>query len=135
MDLNDSLFIAAAGMRAQGERLRVISENLANADSVGERQGADPYRRKTISFKNALDKELGVPTVQVAKIGQDQSDFRKKYDPGNPAADQNGYVSLPNVNTLIELTDMREAERSYEANLKTIEAARTMLQRTVDILR
>ena len=135
MDLNDSLFIAAAGMRAQGERLRVISENLANADSVGERQGADPYRRKTVSFKNTLDKELGIPTVQVAKVGVDQSDFRKKYDPGNPAADKNGYVSLPNVNTLIELTDMREAERSYEANLKTIEAARTMLQRTVDILR
>ena len=122
-------------MRAQGERLRVISENLANADSVGERQGADPYRRKTVSFKNTLDKELGIPTVQVAKVGVDQSDFRKKYDPGNPAADKNGYVSLPNVNTLIELTDMREAERSYEANLKTIEAARTMLQRTVDILR
>ncbi|HWT97144.1 MAG TPA: flagellar basal body rod protein FlgC [Terriglobales bacterium] len=135
MDLNDSLFIAAAGMRAQGERLRVISENLANADSVGERQGADPYRRKTVSFKNTLDKELGIQTVQVAKVGVDQSDFRKKYDPGNPAADKNGYVSLPNVNTLIELTDMREAERSYEANLKTIEAARTMLQRTVDILR
>ena len=135
MDLNDSLFIAAAGMRAQGERLRVISENLANADSVGERQGADPYRRKTVSFKNTLDKELGVQTVQVSKIGVDQSDFRKKYDPGNPAADKSGYVSLPNVNTLVELTDMREAERSYEANLKTIEAARTMLQRTVDILR
>jgi flagellar basal-body rod protein FlgC len=135
MDLNDSLFIAAAGMRAQGERLRVISENLANADSVGERQGADPYRRKTVSFKNTLDKELGIQTVQVAKVGVDQSDFRKKYDPGNPAADKNGYVALPNVNTLIELTDMREAERSYEANLKTIEAARTMLQRTVDILR
>jgi flagellar basal-body rod protein FlgC len=135
MDLNDSLFIAAAGMRAQGERLRVISENLANADSVGERQGADPYRRKTISFKNTLDKELGIQTLQVAKVGVDQSDFRKKYDPGNPAADKSGYVSMPNVNTLVELTDMREAERSYEANLKTIEAARTMLQRTVDILR
>jgi flagellar basal-body rod protein FlgC len=135
MDLNDSLFIAAAGMRAQGERLRVISENLANADSVSEKPGGDPYRRKTISFKNALDKELGIDTVQVKKIGQDQSDFRKKYDPGNPAADKSGYVTLPNVNTLIELTDMREAERSYEANLKTIESARTMLQRTIDILR
>jgi len=135
MDLNDSLFIAAAGMRAQGERLRVISENLANADSVGENQGADPYRRKTISFKNALNKELGIDTVQVDKVGQDKSDFRKKYDPGNPAADKSGYVSMPNVNTLIELTDMREAERSYEANLKTIDAARTMLQRTIDILK
>jgi flagellar basal-body rod protein FlgC len=135
MDLNDSLFIAAAGMRAQGERLRVISENLANADSVSEKSGGDPYRRKTISFKNALNKELGIDTVQVKKIGVDQSDFRKKYDPGNPAADKSGYVTLPNVNTLVELTDMREAERSYEANLKTIEAARTMLQRTIDILR
>ncbi|HEX9447029.1 MAG TPA: flagellar basal body rod protein FlgC [Dongiaceae bacterium] len=135
MDLNDSLFIAAAGMRAQGERLRVISENLANADSVSEQAGGDPYRRKTISFKNALNKELGIDTVQVKKIGVDQSDFRKKYDPGNPAADKSGYVTLPNVNSLIELTDMREAERSYEANLKTIEAARTMLQRTIDILR
>jgi flagellar basal-body rod protein FlgC len=122
-------------MRAQGERLRVISENLANADSVSEQAGGDPYRRKTISFKNALNKELGIDTVQVKKIGVDQSDFRKKYDPGNPAADKSGYVTLPNVNSLIELTDMREAERSYEANLKTIEAARTMLQRTIDILR
>ncbi|TXH38035.1 MAG: flagellar basal body rod protein FlgC [Rhodospirillaceae bacterium] len=135
MDLNDSLMIAAAGMRVQGERLRVISENLANADSVAETPGGDPYRRKTISFKNALNKELGLETVQVSKIGKDQSDFRKKYDPGNPAADKSGYVTLPNVNTLIELTDMREAERSYEANLKTIEASRTMLQRTIDILR
>ena len=135
MDLNDSLMIAAAGMRVQGERLRVISENLANADSVSETPGGDPYRRKTISFKNALNKELGLETVQVSKIGKDQSDFRKKYDPGNPAPDKSGYVTLPNVNTLVELTDMREAERSYEANLKTIEASRTMLQRTIDILR
>ena len=135
MDLNESLMVAAAGMRVQGERLRVISENLANADSVSEKPGGDPYRRKTISFKNALDKHLGIETVQVAKVGQDKSDFRKKFDPGNPAADSTGYVTMPNVNTLVELTDMREAERSYEANLKTIDAARTMLQRTIDILR
>ncbi len=135
MDLNDSLFISAAGLRVQGERLRVISENLANADSVSEKPGGDPYRRKTISFKNTLDRQLGMETVQVSKVGKDQSDFRKKYDPGNPAADKTGYVTMPNVNTLVELTDMREAERSYEANLKTIEAARTMLQRTIDILR
>ncbi len=135
MDLNESLMVAAAGMRVQGERLRVISENLANADSVAEKPGGDPYRRKTISFKNALDKHLGIETVQVAKVGQDKSDFRKKFDPGNPAADSTGYVTMPNVNTLVELTDMREAERSYEANLKTIDAARTMLQRTIDILR
>jgi flagellar basal-body rod protein FlgC len=135
MDLMESLMISAAGMRAQGQRLRVVAENLANADSVSEVPGGDPYRRKTITFKNALDKELGVETVQVGKVGLDQSDFRMKYEPGNPAADAKGYVRLPNVNTLIEMTDMREAQRSYEANLRAIEVARTMLQRTIDLIR
>jgi flagellar basal-body rod protein FlgC len=135
MDLMESLMISAAGMRAQGQRLRVVAENLANADSVAEVAGGDPYRRKTISFKNALDKELGLETVQVSKVGEDPSDFRMKYDPGNPAADAKGYVKLPNVNSLIEMTDMREAQRSYEANLKAIEVARNMLQRTIDLIR
>ena len=135
MDLMESLMISAAGMRVQGQRLRVVSENLANADSVSEVPGGDPYRRKTISFKNALDRELGLETVQVSKVGHDQSDFRMKYDPGNPAADAKGYVKLPNVNSLIEMTDMREAQRSYEANLRAIEVARTMLQRTIDLIR
>ncbi len=127
--------ISAAGMRVQGQRLRVVAENLANADSVSEVPGGDPYRRKTISFKNALDKELGLETVQVGKVGIDPSDFRMKYEPGNPAADAKGYVKLPNVNSLIEMTDMREAQRSYEANLRAIEVARTMLQRTIDLIR
>jgi flagellar basal-body rod protein FlgC len=135
MDLMESLMISAAGMRAQGQRLRVVAENLANADSISEAPGGDPYRRKTITFKNALDKELGLETVQVGKVGLDQSDFRMKYEPGNPAADAKGYVKLPNVNTLIEMTDMREAQRSYEANLRAIEVARTMLQRTIDLIR
>jgi flagellar basal-body rod protein FlgC len=135
MDLMESLMISAAGMRAQGQRLRVVAENLANADSVAEVAGGDPYRRKTISFKNALDKELGLETVQVSKVGVDPSDFRMKYEPGNPAADAKGYVKLPNVNSLIEMTDMREAQRSYEANLRAIEVARTMLQRTIDLIR
>jgi flagellar basal-body rod protein FlgC len=135
MDLMESLMISAAGMRAQGQRLRVVAENLANADSVSEVPGGDPYRRKTISFKNALDRELGLETVQVGKVGHDQSDFRMKYDPGNPAADAKGYVKLPNVNSLIEMTDMREAQRSYEANLRAIEVARMMLQRTIDLIR
>jgi flagellar basal-body rod protein FlgC len=135
MDLMESLMISAAGMRAQGQRLRVVAENLANADSISEVPGGDPYRRKTITFKNALDKELGLETVQVGKVGLDQSDFRMKYEPGNPAADAKGYVKLPNVNTLIEMTDMREAQRSYEANLRAIEVARTMLQRTIDLIR
>jgi flagellar basal-body rod protein FlgC len=135
MDLMESLMISAAGMRAQGQRLRVVAENLANADSVAEVPGGDPYRRKTISFKNQLDRELGLETVQVSKVGADPSDFRLKYDPGNPAADTKGYVKLPNVNSLIEMTDMREAQRSYEANLKAIEVARSMLQRTIDLIR
>jgi flagellar basal-body rod protein FlgC len=135
MELFDSMFISASGMRVQGERLRVIAENLANVDSVGETPGADPYRRKTVTFRNQLDREMGVDLVKVAKVGTDQSDFRKKYEPGNPAADKDGYVSLPNVNALVEMTDMREAQRSYEANLKVIEASRTMLSRTIDVLR
>ena len=135
MDLMESLMISAAGMRAQGQRLRVVAENLANADSVAEVPGGDPYRRKTISFKNQLDRELGLETVQVQKVGEDPSDFRMKYDPGNPAADGKGYVKLPNVNSLIEMSDMREAQRSYEANLKAIEVARNMLQRTIDLIR
>ena len=135
MDLMESLMISAAGMRVQGQRLRVVAENLANADSVSETPGGDPYRRKTISFKNQLDRELGMETVQVNKLGVDPSDFRMKYDPGNPAADAKGYVKLPNVNSLIEMTDMREAQRSYEANLRAIEVARNMLQRTIDLIR
>lgn len=135
MDLMESLMISAAGMRAQGQRLRVVAENLANADSVSEVPGGDPYRRKTISFKNQLDRELGLETVQVKKVGEDPSDFRMKYDPGNPAADAKGYVKLPNVNSLIEMSDMREAQRSYEANLRAIEVARNMLQRTIDLIR
>ena len=135
MDLMQSLMLSAAGMKVQGDRLRVVAENLANADSVSEVPGGDPYRRKVITFKNALDKELGIETVQVSKVGVDQSDFRMKYDPGNPAADPKGYVKLPNVNSLIEMTDMREAQRSYEANLRAIEVARNMLQRTIDLIR
>lgn len=135
MDLMESLMISAAGMRVQGERLRVISENIANVDSVSEVPGGDPYRRKTITFKNALDREMGVNLVKVKKVGLDPSEFTRKYDPNNPAADKAGYVKLPNVNTLIEMNDMREAQRSYEANLKVIEVSRGMLQRTIDLLR
>jgi flagellar basal-body rod protein FlgC len=135
MDLMESLMISAAGMRVQGERLRVISENIANVDSVSEVPGGDPYRRKTITFQNALDREMGVDLVKVKKVGLDASEFTRKYDPNNPAADKAGYVKLPNVNSLIEMNDMREAQRSYEANLKVIEVARGMLTRTIDILR
>jgi flagellar basal-body rod protein FlgC len=135
MDLMESLMISAAGMRVQGERLRVIAENVANVDSVSEIPGGDPYRRKTITFQNALDREMGANLVKVKKVGLDPSEFTRKYDPSNPAADKSGYVKLPNVNALIEMNDMREAQRSYEANLKVIEVSRGMLQRTIDLLR
>jgi flagellar basal-body rod protein FlgC len=135
MDLIDSLHISAAAMRAQGARMRVIAENVANADSIPLTPGAEPYRRRVALFRTVLDRELGVELVDVAGVRPDFTDFQRKYEPGHPAADAEGYVLTPNVNALIEMADMREAQRSYEANLKVIEASRAMLQRTVDLLR
>lgn len=135
MDLVNSLHIAASGMKAQSDRLRVVSENIANADSMGTKPGEAPYRRKTITFRNHLDREMGVDKVEVYKYGYDKSDFKKKYDPGHPAADAEGYVLTPNVNTVMEMVDMREAQRGYEANLNVIEVSKGMIQRTVDMLR
>lgn len=130
-----SLKISASGLEAQSSRLRVVSENLANARSTGETPGADPYRRKTVSFTQELDRAAGVDTVQIKKIGVDKSDFRTEYDPGNPAADTNGVVKYPNVNILVEMADMREANRSYEANLQSIRQARDLINSTIDLLR
>ena len=135
MDVKDSLFIAAAGMKVQGDRLRIISQNIANADSTGDTPGSTPYRRKTISFKNVLDRELGVEKVVVDKYSTDKTAFNKKYDPGHPAADEEGYVLLPNVNPLIEAVDMREAQRGYEANLNVVEVSKSMLNQTLGLLR
>ena len=134
MELLKTMMISAAGMRAQEQRIRVISENLANASSLARNSEGEPYRRKVVTFTNVLDRELGVETVRVRKIGKDSSEFPLKFDPGHPAANADGYVSLPNVNGLIEMMDMREAQRSYEANLKVIEAARDMLMRTLEVL-
>lgn len=135
MDLDRVLLISAAGMKVQGARLKVIAENLANANSTGETPNDLPYRRKTITFKNALDRELGIDTVRVRKVDVDPGDFQRRFDPSHPSADAEGYVLFPNVNTLVEAVDMREAQRSYEANLNVIETSRTMLNRTIDILR
>ncbi len=135
-EILDAMKISAQGMRAQGTRIRVISENVANADTTGDTPGADPYRRQNITFKNTLDRELGIKTVKVDDIGVDrEAPFRLKFIPDHPAADANGYVKMPNVNTLIEMMDIREAQRSYEANLGMIEQAKTMALRTIDILR
>lgn len=135
MDLMKAIKIAAAGMRVQGTRLKVISENIANADSMSPVPGGEPYRRKVVTFENALDRTLGTELVKVRKIDVDASEFRKNYDPGHPAADKSGYVRLPNVNALVEMMDMREAQRSYEANLRIIDVSKKLVARTVDLLR
>jgi flagellar basal-body rod protein FlgC len=134
MDLSKTLHIAAAGMKSQGTRLRVLAENMANADSIAQTPDDDPYRRKTVTFENVMNDELGVNQVRIKDVAQDRSPFGREYRPGHPAADQDGYVRTPNVNSLIEMADMREAQRSYEANLKVIEASRSMLQGTISIL-
>ena len=135
MDLLKSLMISASGMRAQSTRMRVIAENLANADSVAQQPGGEPYRRKLVSFRNELDRSAGANVVSVDRISQDQTPFGKRYEPGNPAADKTGYVLTPNVESILEVTDMQEAQRSYEANVKVIDAARSMMMRTIDLLK
>lgn len=134
-DFLSSLKIAATGLHAQSARMRVIAENLANADSAGKTPGEDPYRRKIPTFKAVMDKELGATKVEIGRIAYDQSDFTSKFEPGHPAADAAGYVRYPNVNSLIETMDMREAQRSYEANLNVVTVTRQMLGSTLDILR
>jgi flagellar basal-body rod protein FlgC len=134
-DFTRSMGIATSGLRAQAGRMRVISENIANADSTAQTAGGEPYRRKVPTFVNQLDRVLDAKTVSLGRIKPDQSDFRTKYEPSNPAADANGYVKYPNVNPLVEMTDMRDAQRSYEANLNIISATRRMIQRTLDILK
>jgi flagellar basal-body rod protein FlgC len=134
-DLNKSALIAVSGMKAQAERMRVVSENLANADSLPTTPDATPYRRKTISFRNVLDKTAGADMVKVKKIDVDRSELQKRFDPKHPAADSSGYVLAPNVNPLIELMDMREAQRSYEANLNVVSVSKSMLSKTVDMLK
>jgi flagellar basal-body rod protein FlgC len=135
MDLTRALDISAAGMAAQTGRLRVIAENLANQDTAGGSPGALPYQRKTVTFANRMDRALGVATVQVARVGRDPAAFPQRYDPTNPAADARGYVRLPNVNSFVELMDMREAERSYSANLAVLQTTRGMLERTIAMLK
>ncbi len=135
LDLSKSSQIAASGMRAQGTRLKIIAENLANADTVIGADGFDPYRRKVITFKNEIDRASNASVVKVNPLTYDQSDFRIEYNPTHPKADPDGYVKMPNVNSLIEVMDMREAQRSYEANVTMIEGTRSLIQRTIDLLR
>jgi flagellar basal-body rod protein FlgC len=135
MDFTTTLDLSAKGMTAQSTRLRVIAENIANSATTGSSPGADPYRRKVVVFSNSLDQALGTTTVGVRQIEPDKSPFPLRYDPANPAADTNGYVKTPNVNSFVEIMDMKEAQRSYTANLNVMETTRGMLSRTVDLLR
>tara|TARA_R110000787_G_scaffold63679_3_gene143312 strand:- start:43195 stop:43605 length:411 start_codon:yes stop_codon:yes gene_type:complete len=134
-DLLKTFQISSAGMRVQGARLKVISQNIANAESLAQDANGKPYRRKIITFKNELDRAVGLDTVRVRDVKPDMSDFGKRFQPNHPAADADGYVLTPNVNTLTEMTDMREAQRSYEANLSIIKSSRSMLMSTIDVLR
>lgn len=130
-----ALRIAGSGMEVQSTRLRVISENVANAESTGATPGADPYVRKTISFDTELDRASGIRTVRVKRIGLDDQPFKIELDPGNPAADEKGFVKMPNVNLLVELADMREANRSYEANLQVVKQSGDLTSMTIGLLK
>jgi flagellar basal-body rod protein FlgC len=134
-DFARSMGIATSGLRAQAGRMRVISENIANADSTAATAGGDPYRRKVPTFSSALDRDLDARVVALGKIRPDQTAFRVKHEPSNPAADASGNVKYPNVNPLIEMTDLRDAQRSYEANLNIISATRRMISLTLNILK
>lgn len=133
--LQSSLRIAASGLEAQSTRLRVVSENIANAQSTGASPGADPYARKTVSFDSELDRASGASLVEVKRVGVDRTPFKIERNPGNPAADEKGDVKMPNVDVLVELADMREANRSYEANLQVAKQAAEMLTTTVNLMR
>jgi flagellar basal-body rod protein FlgC len=135
MDFSQSIAIAFAGMKAQSQRLKVVAENLANADSTAAVPGGEPYRRKVVTFKQTLDQAAGVETVKVGSVRTVDGPFNRRYEPGHPAADAEGYVLTPNVNPITELMDMRQAQHSYQANLNVIDAAKSMLSRTIDLLR
>ncbi len=135
MDFSTSMAVAAAGLKAQSDRMKTIAENIANANSASPTAGGDPYRRKIPTVTSAFDRELNATVVKSGQPVADTSEFRSQYDPGNPAADAQGYVKLPNVNSLVEIMDMREAQRSYEADLSVMDATKAMLARTVDLLK
>lgn len=134
-DVRDAMVIAGSGMKVQGDRMRIIAQNMANVDSTAQTPGGDPYRRKTITFKNVLDHEMGVEKVEVSRYGVDNTPFHLKYEPGHPAADAQGYVKYSNVSSIIEIVDMREAQRAYEANLNVIETSKNMAASTLQIIR
>jgi flagellar basal-body rod protein FlgC len=135
MDFLKSIAVAASGMRAQAGRMRIISENIANSESTASSPGADPYRRRIVTFHDEIDREFDVHLVKLGQVQTDTSALRSRHEPDNPLADSKGEVKYPNVNPLVEITDFRDAQRSYEANINVISSTRRMLQRTIDILK
>jgi flagellar basal-body rod protein FlgC len=135
MKLEDAVQVASHGMRVQSTRVQIASQNLANSDSLATTPGGDPYQRRTVSFREALDRESGLELVEIDRYGVDTSGFDQRYDPSHPAAADNGYVKLPNVEPLVELMDMREAQRSYEANLQAMSMTRSMVSQTLNLLK
>jgi flagellar basal-body rod protein FlgC len=133
-DINAAISAAASGMRAQTVRMRIAAENIANASSTGTNPNEDPFRRR-IPLLESTTLTSGARGVRVEGAVSDMTEFREEYNPSHPAADERGYVRLPNVDTLVEMMDMREATRAYEANLNMIEAARTMTSRALELLR
>jgi flagellar basal-body rod protein FlgC len=131
---NAAMAVAASALKAQQARMRIVAENIANADSTAVSPGADPYRKQTPVFQTKV-LPGGVKGVAMTRIDVDQSPFRKEYDPGNPAADAQGFVKMPNIEPLVETLDMREAQRAYDANISVIETARNMDTRTLDLLK
>ena len=130
-----SLKIASSGITAQSTRMKVVSENIANANTTGTTPGSDPYQRKTVSFQSEIDKLTGADLVEVGKVSNDRTPFVIEHDPGNPAANADGYVKKPNVRMLVEMADMRDANRSYEANVQVVKQARELINMTIDLLR
>lgn len=135
MELMKSIMVAASGLKAQTARMRIIAENIANSSSTAKSADDQPYRRRMVTFESSFDRKLEAELVKTGKVVFDKSAFGKKFEPGHPAADKAGYVETPNVSTLVEMMDMRQAQRSYEANLNVVRAARMMAARTLDILR
>lgn len=133
--LLSSLRVASSGLQSQSLRIRIASENLANANSTARVEGGEPYRRKIVNFAEQLDRESGANLVSVTRIAPDSSPFSVEFDPTNPDADAKGNVLKPNVNPIIEMADMREANRSYEANLQVIKQTRDLISMTIDLMR
>lgn len=134
MELQNAMQASTSGLNAQSQRLRIIAENIANAESLSTIKGGDPYRRKVVIFNDELNRKTGVEEVKIKAVRKDTGDFNKEYDPNHPAADEKGYVKMPNVNRFIEMMDMKEAQRSYEANLQAIDVSRTMLRDTIRLI-